>query len=56
MEIKSLRGMISAWPKTTGCIVGNVLCERFSYYGMRGLSKIMFSIICFDIKFCNEFE
>lgn len=29
--------ILKAWPKATLCIVTNEFCEKFSYYGMRGL-------------------
>ena len=25
-----------AWPKSTFCIIGDELCEKFSFFGMRG--------------------
>lgn len=34
--------MIKKWPKQTFLIVGNELCERFSFYGMRAVLTLYF--------------
>ncbi|CAL2041173.1 unnamed protein product [Caenorhabditis brenneri] len=41
--------MIKKWPKQTFLIVGNELCERFSFYGMRAvLTLYFFNILGFS--------
>uniref|UniRef100_A0A1I7UN98 Oligopeptide transporter 1 n=2 Tax=Caenorhabditis tropicalis TaxID=1561998 RepID=A0A1I7UN98_9PELO len=44
--------MIKKWPKQTFLIVGNELCERFSFYGMRAvLTLYFFNILGFSKSF-----
>lgn len=45
-------GIIKKWPKQTFLIVGNELCERFSFYGMRAvLTLYFFNILNFSQSF-----